>query len=163
DKAMARDRERRYPSARELAEELRRFATGQLVSAHAYSLRERVRRFARRHRAPLIVAAAAVMLLVTLVAIAPRRIVPQPHRALADERGDRTTFTQARLELETSPRAALDTLRGLPAGSPLWSAARTIAADAFARGVPRQLEIRPVAALALAGDRARTLVRHDDS
>src|SRR5262249_42591159 len=35
-KAMARDREARYPDAEALAADLRRFQTGQLVSAHDY-------------------------------------------------------------------------------------------------------------------------------
>jgi serine/threonine protein kinase len=36
-KAMARDPAARYPSARELADDLRRFQTGQIVGAHTYS------------------------------------------------------------------------------------------------------------------------------
>jgi hypothetical protein len=64
DKAMAREPEARYPSARELADDLRRYATGQLVSAHAYSTRALIRRWIRRHRA--IVITASVMLMVLL-------------------------------------------------------------------------------------------------
>jgi tetratricopeptide (TPR) repeat protein len=58
EKAMALAPADRYPTARELAADLRRFQTGQLVSAHRYSTRELARRFARRHRAALTVAAA---------------------------------------------------------------------------------------------------------
>ncbi len=45
--------EDRYPSARELAEDLRRFQTGRLVSVHAYSRGTLVRRWLRRYRAPV--------------------------------------------------------------------------------------------------------------
>ena len=37
--------------ARELAEELKRFQTGRMVEAHAYSFGEHVRRFVHRNRA----------------------------------------------------------------------------------------------------------------
>jgi tetratricopeptide (TPR) repeat protein len=60
-KAMAASPAERYPSARELASDLRRFQTGQLVSAYRYSTRELMRRFVRRHRG-------AVLLTVTLTA-----------------------------------------------------------------------------------------------
>jgi serine/threonine protein kinase len=50
-KALAADRQQRYPSAFDLAEDLKRFQTGQLVGAHRYSLPAHVRRFAARHPA----------------------------------------------------------------------------------------------------------------
>src|SRR5262249_45162168 len=50
NKAMEREPSRRYPTARELAEELHRFQTGQLVHSHRYSTRELVLRWAKRHR-----------------------------------------------------------------------------------------------------------------
>lgn len=40
DRAMARDRQDRYRNAGALAEELRRYASGQLVTSHTYTLRE---------------------------------------------------------------------------------------------------------------------------
>jgi len=57
-KAMAAAPEARYPTARELAADLRRFQAGQLVSAYRYSTRDLVRLFLRRHRAAVVVAAA---------------------------------------------------------------------------------------------------------
>jgi len=83
-KAMAGDPAARYPTARELAGDLRRFQTGQLVSAHRYGAGMLVRRFARRHRAALV----ATGLLVTALAIgggfSVRRI--QAERDVADTR-----------------------------------------------------------------------------
>ncbi|MDC0723473.1 WD40 repeat domain-containing serine/threonine protein kinase [Nannocystis bainbridge] len=49
-RAMARAPTDRYPDAAAFAEELRRFQAGQMVAAHAYSLRERARLWARSHR-----------------------------------------------------------------------------------------------------------------
>ncbi|HEX7700609.1 MAG TPA: serine/threonine-protein kinase, partial [Kofleriaceae bacterium] len=45
ERAMARNVAKRYPTAAELADDLRRFQTGQLVGAHRYSLRELLRRW----------------------------------------------------------------------------------------------------------------------
>ncbi len=73
-KAMAHDPGDRYASARELVEDLKRFQTGQLVSARDYSAWELVVRWARRHRGPLAIAAAAAMALVVLGALSVVRI-----------------------------------------------------------------------------------------
>jgi WD40 repeat protein len=92
-KAMARQPGDRYPSARELAEELKRFQTGRFVEAHAYTATERVRRFGARHRAPLIVTAIAIAALAVVGVIAVRRIVRERVAAevtvltLLEERG----------------------------------------------------------------------------
>src|SRR5262245_56845675 len=58
-KAMARAPERRYPTAVALAEDLRRYQTGRLVSAHRYSRRALARRWLRR-RATLLAALVAL-------------------------------------------------------------------------------------------------------
>ncbi len=59
-KAMARAREARYLTARELAEDLVRFQTGRLVSARRYSFLMRARHWARARRGPLLAGAAAL-------------------------------------------------------------------------------------------------------
>ena len=66
--AMAHDPADRYPSARELAEDLRRFATGQLVGAHDYSVGQLLARWIRRHR-PVIAAATAAAIALVAVGI----------------------------------------------------------------------------------------------
>jgi serine/threonine protein kinase len=58
-KAMARDPAARYRTAEELADDLERFQAGQFVAAHTYSARQLLRRYWRRHRAALSIAAAA--------------------------------------------------------------------------------------------------------
>src|SRR5215475_13277011 len=50
DKAMAPEAADRYPTAEELVRDLKRFQTGQIVSAHEYSLAQLARRWVRRNR-----------------------------------------------------------------------------------------------------------------
>jgi len=77
DRAMSHEPEGRYRTARELAEELRRYQTGQLVGAHTYTAWERVGRFVRRHRAAVTIAAIAVVGFVVGGALAIRSIVAE--------------------------------------------------------------------------------------
>ena len=58
-KAIAIDLDRRYPSAFELAEDLKRFASGQLVAARRYSPALRASRFITRHPVAVGLACAA--------------------------------------------------------------------------------------------------------
>jgi serine/threonine protein kinase len=110
-RAMARDPAHRYPSARELAEDLRRFTQGQLVGAHRYTRRERMLRFARRHRTSLIVAAFAILAIMAAVVIDHYRIVQERDRAEqkqaaaekaereASQRADSLTIVEARTQV----------------------------------------------------------------
>ena len=63
-KAMDREPERRYPSARSLADDLERWLGDEPVKAHKYSRLTRASRWARRHRSQVAV---AVILLVGLL------------------------------------------------------------------------------------------------
>ena len=81
DRAMAREKAHRYPSARELAADLRRFQTGQLVGAHRYSARQLFTRWARRHRAALAVAVSAFIVLAVGGTLAVRNVVAERTRA----------------------------------------------------------------------------------
>jgi hypothetical protein len=63
DKAMARAKADRYPTAAELAEELKKFQTGKLVTAHTYTARQLLARWLRRHRAVVSVATLAALAL----------------------------------------------------------------------------------------------------
>jgi tetratricopeptide (TPR) repeat protein len=68
-KAMDPDPARRYATAADLAADLRRFQTGQLVSAHRYSPAELLRRWLRQHRAAVTVAAVASLTLAAAIAV----------------------------------------------------------------------------------------------
>ena len=86
ERAMASAPEARYASCGELAADLRRFQTGQLVAAHRYSRGDLVRRFARRHRAALVFAALLAAILGVGGTLSVRRIVTEREHA-EDERG----------------------------------------------------------------------------
>ncbi|CAN5918641.1 hypothetical protein BH11MYX2_BH11MYX2_13890 [soil metagenome] len=81
EKAMAREAKDRYPSAGELAEDLRRFHTGQLVRAHDYSWWALVRRWVKQNRGAVTVGAAAVVALAVIATVLVRNIVVQRDRA----------------------------------------------------------------------------------
>lgn len=137
----------RYRSAAELASDLRRFLTGQLVAAHRYSRRERLRRFLRQHRAAAVIAAVALAALAATATLSLRRILDERDRAsaaerraqsqrdLAERRSEQLLLERARVLARSHPTAALATLKLLPAGSDVWPAAWGIAAQAIATGV----------------------------
>lgn len=68
ERAMQRDPSKRYASAKEIAEEIGRFQSGALVSAHRYSVADRVARFVHRHKAIVATATAAILLLLAATA-----------------------------------------------------------------------------------------------
>ncbi len=84
ERAMARDSAARYANAGELAAELKRFQTGQLVSSHRYSTRALISRWARKHAAALTVSAVALLVLTVFGAITARDVVAQRDRAHAE-------------------------------------------------------------------------------
>jgi eukaryotic-like serine/threonine-protein kinase len=69
-KCLEKDPEARYPSARALAEDLRRFLNGEAVEAHTATLTYRLARFAVRHRRLLAVAGIAAVLLMATLTVA---------------------------------------------------------------------------------------------
>ncbi len=85
EKSMAADAVDRYPTGKEFAEDLRRFQAGQLVGAHRYSLGELLRRWLRRHRTAVTVAALLVTLLIGVVVVAAGRVLDE-RRAAREER-----------------------------------------------------------------------------
>lgn len=69
-KAMSKARDKRYPSAKALAEELQKFQSGALVGAYNYTFSEIARRYYRKHKAMVntVGAAAAAIALVCIFA-----------------------------------------------------------------------------------------------
>ena len=63
-KALRKEPDRRYDSADQLADDLRRFLNGRPVSAHPNGWRYRARKFVRRHRGGVAAAAVIVLLLI---------------------------------------------------------------------------------------------------
>lgn len=161
EKAMAREQGDRYPTAKELAEDLRRFQTGQLVSARYYTRRARLVHWVRRNRRYVTLAAVMLSLLLaggvisigTIIAsrdVAQRkqkeaeelRRIATNHQHLAEaqtklvsaQRND-LVLAQARSSLARDPTAALAWLKGYPTDAERWNELRGIALDALAAGV----------------------------
>jgi serine/threonine protein kinase/Tfp pilus assembly protein PilF len=83
ERAMEQDPDKRYAHAGELADELRRFMTGQLVGAHHYTLWQRLGRFVKKHRAAVTISTLSVIAFAVFGTLAIRQIVEQ--RDLANE------------------------------------------------------------------------------
>jgi tRNA A-37 threonylcarbamoyl transferase component Bud32/tetratricopeptide (TPR) repeat protein len=115
DKAMARVPADRYPDARELAADLRRFQTGQLVSSHRYSLAELARRWLRRHRLPVAVGVLAALALTVMGAMSVRRIVAERDRAEKQRAAaeELVQFMLSDLKRQLDPIGRLDVLDGV--------------------------------------------------
>jgi serine/threonine protein kinase len=179
DKALAFEADARYADAGALAEDVRRFLTGQLVAAHRYTRRQRLARFAKRHRAALLVAALAATAVAVLswfsvhrileerdAATAARSEAEQQRRvadtqaAAARQRADQLLLAHARGLLDTSPTEAIAALKHLESTSqPTLDTAAAIAKAAVARGVAWGVRSLPgaTASLELTRDGKRLL------
>lgn len=86
-KAIRREPERRYHSVLELSEDIRRFLDGLPVTATADSRIYRFTKYFKRHRAGVITAAAATVLLITATAVTGwQYTVARRERAAAEKR-----------------------------------------------------------------------------
>src|SRR5262249_3565757 len=74
-KAMAQNPSHRYSDAGELAQDLRRFQTGQLVAAHRYTRSQLVRRWLRQHRIAVVTTGLFVAALAVVLALYVRAVV----------------------------------------------------------------------------------------
>jgi WD40 repeat protein len=139
ERAMARDPEARYASARELSADLRRFQTGQLVAAYRYSLGALIRRWLRRHRLAVAAVAAVVAVAAILGAASVYRIERERRRAVEAQarearRVDELILAQAAGTIERDQTSALAWLKELSPAA-LKPEAAVIAADAYSRGL----------------------------
>src|SRR2546429_8544184 len=78
---MRRDPADRFADANELARELSRYQTGQLVESYRHGALELVVRWVKRHRAPVAVAAIAIAILAGAGTVSVRRIIAESDRA----------------------------------------------------------------------------------
>jgi len=150
-RAMARRAADRYPSARELAEELRRFLAGRIVQARTYTRAELLRRWARRNRRELAIAGVLGALLVAVAVISVVRIVAERNQAVAARnaaerarsaasvQSEQLVLLQARAELTRDPTSSLAWLERYPETAPGWATAAAIASDAWSRTVARHV------------------------
>jgi WD40 repeat protein len=154
-KAMARRAGDRYRSAIELAEDIRRYQTGQLVTARHYSARSLARRWIARHRAVVAVAGAAAMALAATGAIAFQRVVAQrdvaqdTSRAAQDaeqtavKQRNELVFLQAQSWLPRDPTAAIAWLKKYPPGGERTEKLGAMMDEALELGVARHVLRQP--------------------
>jgi tetratricopeptide (TPR) repeat protein len=95
----------RYASASELAEDLRRFQSGQPVTAYRYTRPDRAGRFARRHRVALVVGAVFAAVAVVVASWSVLRILDA--RDSAEAARTIAEHESARADLERSDAEAL--------------------------------------------------------
>jgi serine/threonine protein kinase/tetratricopeptide (TPR) repeat protein len=119
NKAMAREAVARYATANELADDLKNFQTGQLVGAHQYTTWQLVRRWARRHRTPIVIASLAIVALAVFGVLSLSRIFEEQARterqrkvavASRTDAEDLTTFMLGDLPDKLRPIGRLDVL-----------------------------------------------------
>jgi WD40 repeat protein len=150
-KAMARDPEERYPNATALAEDLRRYQTGKLVSAHSYSVWSLLRKKLAQHRAPVAVAVASAIALGLVGVESFRRVVHQRNiaqhermrsedaLAQAEKRKRELVLLQARTSLRRDPTAALAWLKSYPIADDERAELVDVIDEAIANGVARHV------------------------
>ncbi len=136
DRAMARDREVRYATAQELADELRRFLTGQLLRSRRYRPGELLRHFARRYRTALRIGAVALVVLVVGGILSLARIARERDRARVAQQRAETELRRARgviaQQLAAAPATRYDALiTAIDALGPDVAAGRAPTAEAF--------------------------------
>jgi eukaryotic-like serine/threonine-protein kinase len=122
-KAMARQPVERYPNGTALAEDLRRFQTGKLVSAHSYTTYQLVRKKLAQHRGVVVVGLIATVALAGIgvesfrTVVAERdiarseRVKADVARKSAEDRKRQLVLVQAETSLRKDPTAALAWLK----------------------------------------------------
>lgn len=150
-KAMARDREQRYQTAKELSEDLKRFQNGQLVSAHKYTIWSLTRRWVGKHRTLVALASVLVTALLATAALSVLNVMQardaaetryleaeQAKRDVRLRNRDLVVLQAAMAPDSTTGVALLDTLTDTEDDAD-WSVPRGIASAANNRGVSRHV------------------------
>ena len=150
-KAMARAPADRYPSARELAADLKRFQTGQLVTAQVYGRVNLARRWIRKNRGYVALATAALAALAMIAIGLVRRVVEERTlaeargqqaeiaRAAAEDRKNQLVLAQAQAALTRDPTAALAWLKNFPIDDAAVPRIATLLDEAEAGGIARHV------------------------
>jgi len=150
-KAMARDPDARYVNAVAFAEDLRRFTTGQLVSAHSYSTWALVRKKLARHRNAAAVAVLSLVMLGAVGVASVRRVIAERNIARserglaevalgsAEKRKRELVLLQAETALAKDPTAALAWLKSYDVGPDERSRVVDMVDEALALGVARHV------------------------
>ena len=148
-KAMARLPEERYANATLLAEDLRAFQTGKLVSAHAYTPWQLVRKKLAQHRGVVAVALASAVALGAVGVESFRTVVAERDiargergradsaRELAEAKRRELVLLQAETSLRKDPTAAIAWLKQYPMASADLEQVVDVIDEAVAQGAAR--------------------------
>ncbi len=151
ERAMAANPSKRFAGAKELADELRRYASGQLVASHSYSLSRLVKRWLWKHRAVVAIASVAFVIVSVVGVIgiievlrARNDATEEAHKAdyerdRAERKKDDGIVSEARGALASDPSRAAALLGTLSDRGILRPAAHEIAAEAGKRGLAWEL------------------------
>jgi WD40 repeat protein len=141
----------RYGNAKELADELRAFAAGKLVASHEYSAWQLVRRWIKRYRVTLSVAAVALVILALTGVLAVRNVYRERDIALEAQRKeanariaaetakDRFVLEQARSAFDLDPSRTAAWLKKLSDAALSWRETTALAAKLPAAGLSVEL------------------------
>jgi WD40 repeat protein len=137
-KATAADPQRRYATARELGDDLRRHQGGALVAAHRYSLTQLIHHWASHNRRLLDVSVVAFLAVLTVLAVSAVRVVREKNRAaraqeMAVAGRESLLLSHARAALRDDPTLALLWLAKYRGAEVI--AAQEMGAEAIARGI----------------------------
>ncbi len=162
--ALAIDPADRYPDAKALADDLESWLEGRRVAAHLYRPSELLYRLIQAWRAPLMVAALALTLIVVLVVLGVTRLSRERTRADTSLAMALVTEAQRALQVDARPEAevlavhALAKVNAFSTGAvPARLAAEArgvLATVAGARPTREQATILPCTATDVVGDRA---------
>ncbi|HEX5059363.1 MAG TPA: protein kinase, partial [Kofleriaceae bacterium] len=177
ERAMAHEPQARFASALELAEELRRFAAGKLVASHTYSLGQLVRRWIRRYRVTLAVAAVALVILAVGGVLAVNNVMTErdfanTERLKAEAAEDRANtkydsllYGLAKKALSTDPSHAAAWLKLMSDRGLSWDKTQKVAIDAARLGLARELRghAQDIEHVAVTPDGKYVITGSDDS
>ncbi len=150
-KAMARDPSARYGNATALAEDLRRFQTGKLVSAHSYTTLSILRKKLSQHRGVVAMAVASALVLAGVAVASFRRVVAERNnaqqyseradeaRGVAENRQRELTLLQAETSLRKDPTATIAWLKTYAIGDADRGRVQELVDEAVAAGVARHV------------------------
>lgn len=120
-KAMARCPDDRYTNATALAEDLRRFQTGKLVSAHSYTAWSLLRKKVAQHRGVVAVAIASTVALAVVGVESFRRVVAERNIAQHNDAEAQNARTQAeKRQRELVLLQSMTALRKDPTATLAW-------------------------------------------
>lgn len=142
-KAMALEPIDRYPTARDLADDLEHWLADEPVSAYQDTLSERIGRWTRRHRAWTQAGAVAILLVAVVSVAASLLINAARQREAAARQEAETSFLQARSTVDDFfTRVSESKLLDVPGLQPLRQELLTAASDYY-RGFIEQRENDP--------------------